>query len=181
MASLAQALPTGESLHTRDIHTVDTRAVICQQRRKRPTNYLGPVHNADRMPMQAVPVWENCIVDLQVLQNFDDSQGRARQDRLLTLRLRVQVPDVLVHVEDVPMAEALDVLGHVHDLLQVLVLPIVENGVVYDNPVDVIVSVRGEDRLFDLFFGNFAQCVAKPTVAIEIPSVSRCHGIEPVR
>ena len=55
------------------------------------------------------------------------------------------------------MAEALDVFADVGDLLQVLVLPVVEDGVVNDDAVDGVVSVGGQDGAFELFPVEFAQ------------------------
>lgn len=53
--------------------------------------------------------------------------------------LGVKESDVLVHVKDVAVTEALYIFGGVHDLLDVLVLSVVENGVVdYDAGVGSI-------------------------------------------
>jgi hypothetical protein len=41
------------------------------------------------------------------------------------------------------VAEALDILVHVDDLLQVLVLAVVEDGVVDDDAIDGVVFVGG--------------------------------------
>lgn len=92
------------------------------------------------MPEQSVPVRQNGVVNPQILQNLDDRQGRARQDTLLQPRL-VEEADVLIHVEDVPVTEALDILADVRDLLQILVLAVVEDGVVHDDAVDGVVVV----------------------------------------
>lgn len=95
------------------------------------------------MPEQPVPVGKNRVVDVQVLEDLDVGQRRAGQDALLELGLRVQEADVLVHVEDVAVAEAFDVFVHIDDLLQVLVLAVVEDGVVDYYAVDVGVGVGG--------------------------------------
>lgn len=71
------------------------------------------------------------------------ASGVQGQDALLELGLRVQEADVLVHVEDVAVAEAFDVFVHIDDLLQVLVLAVVEDGVVDYYAVDVGVGVGG--------------------------------------
>jgi hypothetical protein len=55
--------------------------------------------------------------------------------------VRIQEANVLVHVEDVAVGEALDVLVDGHDLLQVLVLSRAEDGVVDDYAVDLGVGV----------------------------------------
>lgn len=59
----------------------------------------------------------------------------------MSLGLGVEEPDVLVHVEDVAVAEALDILLDIHDLLQVLVLPVVEDRVVDNDAVDFRIGV----------------------------------------
>lgn len=143
MPLLLQPLATRKLLHPRDIHTIHARAIIRQQGRQRPPHDLRPIHHADRMPKQAIPIRQDRIVDIQVLEDLDIGQRRARQDTLLTIGAAVQEPDVLVHVEDVAVRQALDVLVHVHDLLQVLVLPVVEDRVVDDYPVHGGVGVRG--------------------------------------
>ena len=70
---------------------------------------------------------------------------------------RVQEADVLEEVEDVPVGEAFDVFVDGGDLLQVLVLAGVENGVVDDDAVDGVVGVGGQDGAFELFAVDFAQ------------------------
>ena len=95
------------------------------------------------MPKQPIPIRQDRVVDVQVLEDLDVRQRRARQDALLAFRLAVQEPDVLVHVEDVAVAEPFDVFVHVDDLLQVLVLAVVEDWVVDDYAVDVRVGVGG--------------------------------------
>lgn len=151
--TLLKPFATRKPLHTRDIDAVDARAVVGQESRKRPTDDLGPVDDADGVAVQPVAVGQDSVIDLQVLQDFDNGEWRARQDGFLRLRGPfVQKPDILVHVEHVPVAQPLDVLGYVHDLLQVLVLSVVEDGVVYDDSVDVRVGVGGEDGFFDVVF-----------------------------
>ena len=117
------------------------------------------------MPEQPIPIRQDRVVDIQVLEDLDVRQRRARQDALLALRLAVQESDVLVHVEDVAVAEPFDVFVHVHDLLQVLVLAVVEDRVVDDYAVDVWVDVGGEDGFFDGVAGDVAEGVAEATVA----------------
>lgn len=52
------------------------------------------------MSEQSIPVRQYRIVDVQVLQDLNDRERSAREDRLHELR-GVEEPDVLVHVEDV--------------------------------------------------------------------------------
>ena len=49
------------------------------------------------------------------------------------------------------MAQTLDVFTDVGDLLQVLILTVVEDGVVDDDAVDSIVGVGGQYRALELF------------------------------
>ena len=123
------------------------------------------------MPEQPIPIRQDRVVDIQVLEDLDVRQRRARQDALLALRLAVQEPDVLVHVEDVAVAEPFDVFVHVHDLLQVLVLAIVEDRVVDDYAVDVWVGVGSENGFFDGVAGDVAEGVAEATVALTLATI----------
>lgn len=111
------------------------------------------------MSEETVAVGQDCVVDVEVLEDLDIRQGGAGQDRFLALGLAVQEADVLVHVEDVAVAQALDVFGYVDDLLQVLVLAGAEDGVVDDYAVDVVVGVGVQDGLFDVVAGDLAHGV----------------------
>jgi len=57
------------------------------------------------------------------------------------------------------VTETLNILADIDDLLQVLVLPVVEDRVVDNNAVDVRVVVGGDDGLFDVVAGDFAEGV----------------------
>ncbi|KAG9796358.1 hypothetical protein KCU88_g239, partial [Aureobasidium melanogenum] len=117
MLALPDSLATRELLHARDIDTINTSAIVGQQGRQRPTDHFGPINNTNRAPEQPVSVGQDRVVNVQILQNLNHRQRRAWQDGFHGLLL-VQKPDVLVHVENVLVTESLDVLGHVHDLLQ---------------------------------------------------------------
>ena len=123
------------------------------------------------MPKQPIPIRQDRVVDVQVLEDLDVRQRRARQDALLALRLAVQESDVLVHVEDVAVAEPFDVFVHVHDLLQVLVLAVVEDRVVDDYAVDIWVGVGSENGFFDGVAGDVAEGVAEATVALTLATI----------
>ena len=123
------------------------------------------------MPKQPIPIRQDRVVDIQVLEDLDVRQRRARQDALLALRLAVQESDVLVHVEDVAVAEPFDVFVHVHDLLQVLVLAVVEDRVVDDYAVDIWVGVGSENGFFDGVAGDVAEGVAEATVALTLATI----------
>lgn len=174
MRLLLQTLTTRKLLHTSNVNRVNAGTIVSQQRRKRAANDLGAVHDANSMAMQAVSVRQNGVVDVEVLEDLDVGQGSARQNGLLALGLTVQESDVLVHVEDVAVAQAFHVFGHVHNLLQVLVLTGVEDGVVDNDAVDSIVGVRIENRLLDVVAGHLTQGVLESTeksmVLIDCPS-----------
>lgn len=48
------------------------------------------------------------------------------------------------------MAETFYILGYVDNLLQVLVVSVVENRVVYDDAVNIRVDVCSQDGFFDI-------------------------------
>jgi hypothetical protein len=112
---------------------------------------------------ETVAVGQDGVIDVEVLEDLDVGQRSAGQDGLLALGLAVQEADVLVHVKDVPVAQAFDVLGHIDDLLQVLVLAVVEDRIVDDDAVDVVVGVGGQDGFFDVVAGDFAERVLEST------------------
>lgn len=150
--ALADPLATRELLHARHIDAVHACAVVGQQRRQRPADHLAPIDDADRAPEQPVPVGQDRVVDVEVLEDLDHREGRAGQDGFEE-RVWVQEPDVLVHVEDVPVAEALDVLAQRDDVLQVLVLAGIVDRVVHDHAVVGGVGVGGHDGLLDAVLG----------------------------
>jgi len=106
--------------------------------------------------MQPIPIWQDRIINPQVLEDFDDGQRRAGQNALLCV-VGVEEADVLVHIENVAVREAFDVFGNVDDLLEVLVLPVVEDGVVHYDAVDGGVSVGGYEGVFEVVAGGFAE------------------------
>lgn len=165
MSLLLQSLTTSELLHASDINTVNASAIVGKQGSKRPSNDLRPVHHANGVAEETVSVRQNGVVDVEVLEDLDVGQRGAGQDGLLALGFAVQEPNVLVHVEDVAVAETLDVLGHINYLLQVLVLAVVEDRVVDDDSVDVAVGVGGENGFFDVVAGHFAHAVLESTVS----------------
>jgi hypothetical protein len=160
---LLQTLATSKLLHTGDINTVNRGTIISQQGGQRAADNLRPVHNTDSVAKQTISGGQDSVVDIEVLEDLDDGQRGAGQDALLALGLRVQEADVLVHVEDVAVAETLDIFGDVDDLLQVLVLAVVEDRVVDDDAVDVVVGVGGQDGSFDVIAGDFAEGIRETT------------------
>lgn len=159
--SLLDPFPSGELLNSRNVHAVDTSTIIGQQRRQRPSHDFTPVDDADRVPKKPVSVRQDDVVNVQVLQDLDHSQRRAWQDTLLRTRA-IQISDVLVHVENVAMAETLDIFGDVDDLLEVLILTIVENGIVNYNAIDIRIRICGDESLFDILPIDCTECIAKP-------------------
>jgi hypothetical protein len=164
MPAVLQTLTTGELLNTGNINTVDASTVVGQERSQWAADDLRAVHHTDSVAEQPVTVGKDSVVDVEVLEDLDVGQRGARQDALLALGLRVQEADVLVHVEDVTMAETLDILANINDLLQVLVLTVVEDRVVDDNAIDVRVGVGGDDGLFDVVAGDFSEGVLEAAV-----------------
>lgn len=111
------------------------------------------------MSEETVSVRQDGVVDVEVLEDLDVGQRGAGQDGLLALGFAVQEADVLVHVEDVAVAQALDVFGYIDYLLQVLILAGAEDGVVDDYAVDVVVGVCVQDGLFNVIAGHLAHGV----------------------
>jgi aromatic ring-cleaving dioxygenase len=83
--------------------------------------------------------------------------------------MRVQEADVLVHVEDVAVGEALDVLVDGHNLLQVLVLARTEDGVVDYYAVDLWVGIGVEDGVFEFFAIDFSELEIEATMRLLVP------------
>lgn len=163
MRLFLQSLTTSKLLHTSNINRVNTGAIISEQSSKRTTNNFRAVHDANRVSEETVSVRQDGVVDVEVLENLDVGERGARQDGLLALGFAVQEADVLVHVEDVAVAQALNVFGYIDYLLQVLVLASAEDGVVDDYAVDVVVGVCVQDGLFDVVAGHLAHGVLETT------------------
>ena len=94
-----------------------------------------------------------------MLQHLHHREGCAGQDGFLLVEGRIEEADVLVHVEDVLVGEALDVFVQCDQLLDVLVLAggAREYGVVDYDAVDGWVGVGAEDGVFDVFLGDEAE------------------------
>lgn len=145
MLALADPLAPRKLLHPRHIDAVDARAIVRKQRRKRPADDLAAVDDGDGVPEEAVSVRQDRVVDAEVLEDFDDGEGRAGEDGFLRWggRVGVQEADVLVEIEDVAVGEALDVFGEGDGVAQVVVLGGVEDRVVDYCAVDGRVGVAG--------------------------------------
>lgn len=159
VARLLDTLATGEELNAGDVDGVDGGAVVGEQRGQRAAVDLGTVDDGDGLAEEAVARGEDGVVDLQVLEDLDDGEGRAGQDGLAQVLGRVEEADVVVHVVDVLVAEALDVLGQGDGLLDVLVVRGVagEDGVVDDDAVDLVILVGLLDLLLELLHVDATQ------------------------
>ena len=94
-----------------------------------------------------------------MLERLDDGERGAGQDRLLAVRGRVEEADVMVHVEEVCVAEALNVLGQGDGLLDVAILLRVggPDGVVDNDAVDGAVVVGDDDGLLEVLLVDLAE------------------------
>ena len=63
------------------------------------------------------------------------------------------------------MTEPLDILADIRDLLQILILAIVEDGIVHYDAIDGVVVVGGQDILFEIFAVDFSQLELEPAAA----------------
>ena len=77
--------------------------------------------------------------------------------------LVVEEANVLVHVEDVAVTEALHILADIRDLLQILVLPVVENWIIDNDAVDSVILVGGYEVLLELFTIYFPKLESEAT------------------
>ncbi len=55
--------------------------------------------------------------------------------------LCIKKTDILKEVEDIAVAQAFNVLSDVRYLLEILVLAVIEDRIIDDNPIDRVVSV----------------------------------------
>lgn len=110
-----------ELLDAVDVDRVDLGTVVGKESGKRATNNLTAVDNGDDTAVEAVSVGENSVVNSDIFHDLDQTQGCAGENALLGL-CGVQETDVVVHVVDVLVVQALDILAHVNNLLKVLIL-----------------------------------------------------------
>ena len=159
------ALAAGEELDAGDVDAVDGGAVVGQQGGQGPAVDLGAVDDGNGLAEEAVAGGEDGVVDLQVLEDLDDGEGRAGQDRLLLVLGRVEEAHVVVHVVQVLVAHTLDVLGEVDRLLDVLVVRRVlrEDGVVDDDAVDDLLVVGLHDFLLENLLVDGAEVKVEAT------------------
>lgn len=155
---LTQALASVVVLDVVNVLGVDDGTVVGQQRRKRPSHDLRPVDDRNGVSVQAIAVGQDGVVDLEVLEDLDDGERGAGQDALELLGI-IEEADVAVHVGNVLVSQALDVLAHIDDVLQVLVLAGAEDGVVDHDAVDAVVAIGLDDGILELLAVDLAKLV----------------------
>lgn len=137
---LLQAGSSAELLYASDVDAVDLRTIIRKQSGQGSPNDFAAVDNRDPPAKQPLAGSEECVVDLQMLEDLDDGQRSAWQNGFHGI-VRIQKTDVLVHVTDELRSQAFDVLEHADGPLQSAVSLGVENGIVDDHTVDVAILV----------------------------------------
>jgi hypothetical protein len=162
VAALAETDAPSKFLHVADVDAVYSRAVVCEQGCEWSADDLASVDDRDCTPMQPVSVGQNRVIYPQILQNLDNCEWCAGQYALLRVR-GIEEANVLVHVEDVAMRQALDVFVDGHDLLEVLVLPVAEDGVVDHYAVDGGIVVGVDEGVFKEFPVDFAEVEGEAT------------------
>lgn len=150
MSMLFDALATGEDLDAGDVDRIDSGAIVGKQRSHGPPVDFRSVDDRYGLTKEPVSGRQDGVVDMEVFQNLDHSQRRARQDRLLQVLGRVQESHVVVHVVDVLVAQSFYILLEGDGLLYVFILRRVpgEYGIVDENAVDVIVLVSTHHVFF---------------------------------
>lgn len=155
---VSEAVASLVELDVVDVCGVDGGTVVGEEGGEGSADDLGAVNDGDGFPVESVTVVQDLVICTDVLEDLDDSQRRAGQDRLHGFGL-VQETDVVVHVRDVLEVEALDVLVDGDALLEVLVLLVAEDGEVYNHTVDVVVVVAPVDLLLELVLGDLDEFV----------------------
>ena len=83
---------------------------------------------------------------------------------LLQSRRGIKKAYVLVHIEDVAVAEAFNILGHVNDLLEILILSIVEYRIIDYDPVNIGIGICFKDSIFDVIAGDITKSITEFTI-----------------
>jgi hypothetical protein len=151
VAGLLDTLSSGEDLDTSDIYGVDGGTIVSEEGSERSAVDLGSVDDSDGLAEESVAGCQDGVVDLQILEDLDNSERSTRKDGLLAVLGRVNEANVVVHVVDVLMPKTLDVLAEINRLLDVLVMGGVvgEDGVVYDHAINILVLVGLHDLLLE--------------------------------
>lgn len=152
VAQRLDAGPAGEELDAGDVDRVDCRAVVGQQGGEGAAVDFAAVDYRNCLSVEAVSIGEDGVVDLEVFQRFDNRQWGAREDGLFEIGRGVEEANVVVHVEEVGVAETFNILGEGDSLLDVAVLMALvggPDGVVDEDTVDFGVVVGGDDGLLE--------------------------------
>jgi len=106
----ADAAAASEELDASNVHAVDRRAVVCEKGGEGTAVDFGAVDYRDCFSVEAVSVRQDRVIDLEVLEGFDDGERGAWQNGFLEVGGGVEESDVVIHVEEVGVAEPFDVL-----------------------------------------------------------------------
>lgn len=104
-----------------------------------------------------------------MLEDLDDGERRAGQNRLLLVLGCVEEASVVIHVVKMLVAETLDVLGQVDGFLDVLVVSrvLVEDRVVDDDAIDFLLLVSLHDFLFKVVLFDGSEIEVEATGRIK--------------
>lgn len=173
---LLQSAATAEVLHAGHIDGVDLCAVVGEKSRKRTTDDFAAVDHCNATAEQTLAVVQESVVNTEVLEDLDASQGSAGQDRLLQVVGRVEEADVLVHVADQLWRQAFDVLVHADGPLQSAVTFRVEDGVVDDNAVNSIVGVGVAQLILEVLTFHFTQSEVEAVIPARLAGPFGVHA-----
>jgi hypothetical protein len=81
----------------------------------------------------------------------------------LQSRSRVKKTYILIHIEDISVAEAFDILGNVNDLLEILILSIVEDRIVDYDSVNLGVRICCKDSILNVVARDFTKSITEST------------------
>ena len=159
MAWLANSAAASEELDTRDVHTVHSCAIIGQQSCQGAAVDLAAIDDGDGLAKKTVAVLKDRVIDLQMLQGFDNGQRCAGENGLLCVVRRIKKANVVVHVEEMGVAEALYVFVQGDSLLDVAVLLLVvpPDRVVHKDAVHIIIIVGSYNGLFEVLLIDLAE------------------------
>ena len=104
-----------------DIDRVDLGTIVGEKSGEGTADDFGAIDDGDNSSVEAVTVGKYSVIDSDIFHDLDQSEGGAGDDTLLGLGL-VEKADVVVHVVDVLVVQALDILADIDDVLEVLIL-----------------------------------------------------------
>ena len=153
-----------EDLDSIKVDAVDFCAVVCQESCEWAADYFAAVYDGDCFSEKTIPVWEDRVVDLEVLKDFDTCSRCTWKNGFEVVGWRVEEASVLVHVEDVFVGQTFDVFGKRDQFFDVRVLTRGVYWVVDYYAVDAWVGVCGQDCFFYFVFGDYFQVEVKATI-----------------